>query len=216
LPSIVSMPHVVQFDRINTIYLSFHAWPSGLNFPNLHHLILTNNLNRLKSFSSFPPTIRSIQLIFHARMPHSVCDDWSVLRSLSSLPKLTSFHIAFHDMNTNLDEDSCQIIAETASMLAHFGIRFRRRSNALAFEPDYDNPINIIEPEAWYMFNVDPNLIADGNGNLDHRFAQFLRSVIDGYQKSIEEIRRRILSLSSHVEPEIVVEEGKCGLTVWC
>ncbi|CAF1550829.1 unnamed protein product, partial [Adineta ricciae] len=42
LPSIVSMPHVVQFDRINTIYLSFHAWPSGLNFPNLHHLILTN------------------------------------------------------------------------------------------------------------------------------------------------------------------------------
>ena len=153
--------------------------------------------------------------MFHARMPNSVCDDWSVLRSLSSLPKLTSLHIVFHDMNTNLDQDSCQIIAEAASMLIHFGISFRRRCNGLTFEPDYDNPPTIIEPYVWYMSNVDPSLVIGGNRNLDHGIAQFLKSVINSYQKSIDEIRHHILSLLSPEAVTIVVEEGEYGLTAW-
>ena len=29
LPSIISMPHVVQLDRIDTVHLWFHNWPRG-------------------------------------------------------------------------------------------------------------------------------------------------------------------------------------------
>ena len=49
------------------------------------------------------------------------------------------------------------------------------------------------------MFNVDRSLVIGDNSNLDHGIAQFLKSVINGYQKSIGEVRRRIASLSSHV-----------------
>ena len=45
------MPHVVQLDWINTVHLSFHDWPTGLNLQTLRHVILTNNLIALKNFS---------------------------------------------------------------------------------------------------------------------------------------------------------------------
>ena len=41
----------------------------GLNLPSLRHLTLTNNLVALKSFSSFPPSIHSIQILLCPRMP---------------------------------------------------------------------------------------------------------------------------------------------------
>ncbi|CAF2749440.1 unnamed protein product [Rotaria sp. Silwood2] len=70
LPSIISMPHVVQLDHINTVHLSFHDWPTGLNLLALRHVTLTNNLIALKNFSSFPPNIRSIQILLHANKPN--------------------------------------------------------------------------------------------------------------------------------------------------
>ncbi|CAF4957146.1 unnamed protein product [Rotaria sp. Silwood1] len=72
LLSIISMPHVVQLDHINTVHLSFHDWPTGLNLMALRHVILTNNLVALKNFSSFPSNIRSIQILFRANMPNFV------------------------------------------------------------------------------------------------------------------------------------------------
>ncbi|CAF3352631.1 unnamed protein product [Rotaria sp. Silwood1] len=66
------MPHVVQLDHINTVHLSFHDWPTGLNLMALRHVILTNNLVALKNFSSFPSNIRSIQILFRANMPNFV------------------------------------------------------------------------------------------------------------------------------------------------
>ncbi|UJR34898.1 hypothetical protein I4U23_027676 [Adineta vaga] len=147
-------------------------------------------------------------------MPNFVCTDWSVLPSLSSLSKLTSLRIIFHDMNISFDENICQIIAETASILVHFDICFRRQSDVIT-EPDDFNPPNVVEPFIWDMYNIEPDLVIGEDGNLGVGALRFQKSIIMNYQKSIEEIHRRIVSLSFCVKLLIVVEEGKCGLTVW-
>ena len=121
------MPHVIAFDRITTVHLTFHDWPRSLHLPSLRHVTLTNNLVALKDFSSFPTSIRSIQILFRPFLPNYLAINWSVLLSLSTLPMLTSLHIILHDMDTGLDSTACQIIAETAPMLAHFGISFRQQ-----------------------------------------------------------------------------------------
>ena len=180
------MPHVVRLDRIDTVHLSFHDWPIGLNLPNLRHVTLTNNLVALKTFSSFPTSIRSIEIQFHPYMPNFTSTNWSVLRSLSALPMLTSLHIAFDDITTGLDELSCQIIAETVPMLVHFGIYFRSQSGIPTSDDDEDD--------------ADLSL---------------LKSLFNMYRNSINEIHRRILCLSFHTKPMIVVEEEGYGLNVW-
>ncbi len=211
LPSIVSMPHVVQLDCINTVHLSFHDWPTSLNLQTLRHVILINNLIVLKNFSSFPTSIRSIQILLYPNMPNFVSSNWSVLRSLSALPMLTSFHIVLNDMNTGLDETSCQIITETVPMFVHFGICFRRQ-NGLS----HPNDVVSADMEAALLQELlieDPTLTIEDHDDADGEL--FLASVFDKYRMSIEEIHRRILCLPFHIEPLIVVEEEGCGLTVW-
>lgn len=127
--------------------------------------------------------------------------NWSVLRSLSALPMLTSLDIVLNDINTGLDQSSCQIIAEIVPMLVHFGIFFRRR-NGLS-HPDDGVPLT----------GIDPTLPIEEDGDPDSE--SFLESIFNEYQMSIEDIRRRILRLSLYAEPLIVVEEEGCGLTVW-
>ncbi|CAF2741016.1 unnamed protein product [Rotaria sp. Silwood2] len=225
LPSIISMPHVVQLDHINTVHLSFHDWPTGLNLLALRHVILTNNLVALKNFSSFPSNIRSIQILFRANMPNFVSSNWSTLRSLSALPMLTSLHIVINDMNTGLDDISCQIIAETVPMFVHFGIRFRRDSGM----PPRDSVDHCIEfdPALIDVANDFTSSIIDDEDNEDNEDEDyennededddlaFLESIFDVYRASIKELHRRILCLSFHMKPLIVIEEGGCGLTVW-
>ena len=214
LPSIISMPHVVQLDHIDTVHLSFHDWPTGLNLLALHHVTLTNNLVALKNFSSFPSNIRSIQILFHANMPNFVSSNWSTLRSLSALPMLTSLHIVINDMNTGLDDISCQIIAETVPIFVHFGICFRRDSGMPPGRGSFDHCIEF-DPALIDVANDFIRTIIDDEDNADDDLA-FLESIFDVYRTSIKELHRRILCLSLfHMKPLIVIEEGGCGLTVW-
>lgn len=203
------MPHIVQLDRIDTVHLSFHDWPTNLNLLALRHVTLTNNLIALKNFASFPTSIRSIQILLHANMPNFVSTNWCTLRSLSALPMLTSLHIVLNDMTTGLDDISCQIIAEILPMFVHFGICFRSKS--AKSRPEYsDHPVDF-NPTLFYPNGNGPDplyVIEDDDDSLSD-------SVFDDYQTSIEELRRRILHLPFHIIPLIVVEEEGCGLTVW-
>ena len=210
-PSILSMPHIVQLDRIHTVHLAFHDWPTGLDLPSLRHLTLTNNLISLKSFVSFPRGIRSIQIFLHPFMPHHVSSNWSVFRSLSVLPMLTSLHIVLNDISTGLDEHTCHIIAEAVPTLAHFGICFRRRMLP-------SNPNRVLSPADTgptiaELLAADPTLVIEEDDDVDS--PSFMQWVFEEYRVSIEEIHRRILCLSVHRKPLIVVEEEGCGLTVW-
>jgi hypothetical protein len=205
------MPHVVRLDHIDTVHLSFHDWPIGLNLLALRHVTLKNNLVALKNFSSFPTGIRSIQILLHANMPNFVASNWSTLRSLSALPMLTSLHIIINDMNTSLDDISCQTIAETAPMFVHFGIFFRRKSGKA--RPDCVDHCVLFDP-ALFDLHVD-DLTIPVIDDEDDEDISLLESIFDKYQTSIEELHRRILHLSFHMEPLIVVEEEGCGLTIW-
>jgi hypothetical protein len=205
------MPHVVQLDRIDTVHLSFHDWPTGLNLRTLRHVTLTNNLIALKNFPSFLTGIRSIQILLRGIMPNSVSSDWSMLRSISASPMLISLHIVLDNINTGLDETSCQIIAETSPMFVHFAICFRRQ-NGLS-PPDDIADSDEIEPDILQLVANDPIMNIEDDD--DNDTSAFLESVSDEYRTSIDEIRCRILRLPFHIEPLIVVEEGGCGLTVW-
>ncbi|CAF1415402.1 unnamed protein product [Rotaria sp. Silwood1] len=211
LPSIISMPHVVQLDHINTVHLSFHDWPTGLNLLALRHVTLTNNLIALKNFSSFPPNIRSIQILLHANKPNFDSSNWSILRSLSVLPMLTSLHIIMKDMNTGLDDISCQIIAETVPISVHFGICFRRSSgmpkpdsidHCIEFDPALVNLTN--DPTVPIIDDEDYD---NDEEDEDYEDLTFSESIFDIYRASIKELHTCILRLSSHMKPLIVVEE---------
>ena len=209
------MPHVIAFDRITTVHLAFHAWPRGLHLPSLRHVTLTNNLVALKDFSSFPTSIRSIQILFRPFLPNYLAVNWSVLRSLSTLPMLTSLHIILHDMDTGLDSTACQTIAETVPMLAHFGISFRQQRGLS--RPDYVPPTEEERAAEWQAeLLANPWLaqlpIEEGDDDDDR---PNLQELVDSYRMSIEEIRRGILDLPLDKEAVVVVEEGGCGLTAW-
>ncbi|CAF1374541.1 unnamed protein product [Rotaria sordida] len=214
LPSIISMPHVVQLNHVNTVHLSFHDWPTGLNLLALRHVTLINNLIALKNFSSFPLNIRSIQILLHANKPNFDSSNWSILRSLSALPMLTSLHIVMNDMNTGLDDISCQIIAETVPIFVHFGICFRRKSgipkpdsidHCIEFDPALINLTN--DPTVPIIDDEDDDDDEDYDDDEDDKDLTFLESIFDIYRASIKELHSRILCLSSHMKPLIVVEE---------
>ena len=210
------MPHVVHFDRVDTVHLLYHDWPIGLNLPFLRHLTLTNSLVALKSLSSFPPSIRSIQILLGPRMPNFILNNWSVLRSLSALSMLISLHIVLKDMETGLDEDTCQIIAETVPRFVHFGICFRNqrgRSHPDGVDHYVLNPAdlgfdlnNLTAADIDYMNNLIVEEYVDD---------RLLDSVFDMYHASIEELHRRILRLSLYRKPLIVVEDEGYGLDIW-
>ena len=209
------MPHVIAFHRITTLHLAFHAWPRGLHLPSLRHVTLTNNLVALKDFSSFPPSIRSIQILFRPFLPNYLAVNWSVLRSLSTLPMLTSLHIILHDVDTGLDSTACQIIAETVPMLAHFAISFRQQRGLSP--PGYVPRTEEERAAEWQAeLLANPWLahvpIGEDDEDVDR---PNLQGLVDSYRMSIEEIRRRVLDLPLAKEAVVVVEGGGCGLTAW-
>ncbi|CAF1613262.1 unnamed protein product [Adineta ricciae] len=73
-------------------------------------------------------------------------------------------------MNIHLDESSCQIIAETAAMLAHFDICFRRK---------------------------DPNLVVGAYDNLGRGVERFLKSIVSNYQTNSSSYLKLIISCKS-------------------
>jgi hypothetical protein len=118
-------------------------------------------------------------------------------------------HIVFDDINTGLDELSCQIIAETVPMLVHFGIYFRNRNGHCGCDC-----VNHCVERRPTHFDFDVN--DPTNPIIVHEEDMaLLNSLFSIYHGSIEEIHRRILRLSFHTKPLIVVEEGGYGLNVW-
>ncbi|CAF4541427.1 unnamed protein product [Rotaria socialis] len=201
-----------RLHHINAVHLSFHDWPTDLNLLALRHLTLINNLITLKNLSSFPSNIRSIQILLYSDKPNFSANNWSILRSLSTLSMLTSLHIVINDMNTGLDDISCQIIAETVPIFVHFGIYFRREHGLP--EPDSIGRCIEIDPVVVDLILNDPTLLVidDDEESVD---LTFLESIFDIYRASIKELHSRILRLSFPQKPLFVVEEGGCGLTVW-
>ncbi|CAF1060156.1 unnamed protein product [Rotaria sordida] len=116
-----------------------------------------------------------------------------------------------NDINTGLDDISCQIIAETVPIFVHFGICFRRKSGLP--KPDSIGHCIEFDPALVNLTN-DPIVPIIGDDEDDEDLT-FLESIYDIYQASIKELHSRILRLSFHMKPLIVVEEGGCGLTVW-
>jgi hypothetical protein len=207
------MPHVVEFDRIETVHLAYVDWPVGLHLPALRHVSLTNNLVALTSFSLFPPSIRSMQILLRAALPHSTSSSWSILRSLSTLPNLTSLSIILQDMDIDFDQSTCQNIAETVTNLVHFGIHFRHQHPLIA--PDDSDYLDEIDPQVLADPDLSSELYFDEDIDGDDYVMPLLIHLNEKYRMSIEEIRCRILRLPLHPEAHIAVEEEGCGMTVW-
>jgi hypothetical protein len=175
-PAMLSLPHVVQLDRIDTVHLAYYDWPSNLILTNLRHVTLTNNFISLKTFSSFPYTIRSIHIVLHDYLPGFESCNWSVLRSLSSLPMIKSLRILLNNMINILNDDTCKIIAETIPILVDFVICFRWKRGKRDAHVDF---------------------------------------VFNNHQVFIEKLHRRIVLLPLDRMPNILVENGGCGLMAW-
>ncbi|CAF2991462.1 unnamed protein product [Rotaria sp. Silwood2] len=104
-------------------------------------------------------------------------------------------------MNTGLDDISCQIIAETVPISVHFGICFRRSGGM----PKPDSIDHCIEFDPA-LVNLTNDPIIDDEDDEDFEDLTFSESIFDIYRASIKELHTRILRLSSHMKPLIVVE----------
>ena len=163
LSQCLMLSNCITFTQLTCRSAIVRDWPTDLNLSSVRHVTLTNNLVALKDFSSFPPSLRSIQIQIHPRMPNCVSSNWSILRSLSHLRMLTSLHIVFNDVNTGLDNITCRIMAETASILAHFGICFRR-SSGMSNSAGVD-PAVPVEPPTFLTHLIDD---PDNDINFDY------------------------------------------------
>lgn len=130
---IFSLPHIITFDRIETVHLSFYNEPIRLQLSMVRHVTLVNSIDCLNYSSSFPSSIRSIRILLFYNYPNYVSSNWPmVLHSLSTLPRLASFRIFMYDMPmSTLDDESCQLIAKMASLFIDFGFCFRCKFNEL-------------------------------------------------------------------------------------
>ena len=114
------------------------------------------------------------------------------------------------DVNTGLDELSCQIIAETVPMLVHFGIYFRSRTGHCGRAC-----VNHCVQPSPTVFNLDANDPTNPIIQFEHIDTALLDSLFSMYHGSIEELHHRISRLSFHTKPLIFVEEEGYGLNVW-
>jgi hypothetical protein len=125
---ICSLPRVVLFDFIETVHLSYYNQPIRIYLSALRNITLVNSVNCLNNHSLFPPTIRSIRILLFHSYPNYMPPDWPVvLHSLSTFPQLSSLRFFMYDLPKTIDDRSCEIIAERASLFVDFGICFRRK-----------------------------------------------------------------------------------------
>ncbi|UJR13321.1 hypothetical protein I4U23_000339 [Adineta vaga] len=145
---------------------------TSIDLPNVSHLNLIDSLDSLHC-NLFSLNIRSVQIILHYECLCFAPVDWTTLRALSTLPLLKSFRILLYDMRIPPDDTSCQIIAETASMLSNFSFFFR------------------------HMYNT-------------HKYDMY--STYKKHWLFIKQLKKRLLDLSSNVEPYVCEENDGCGL----
>ncbi len=134
LPSSVAfLPHIMSSNQIVELHLLGCNRQISLNLPSLSRLILIDSLDSLNSCTLLT-NIQSIQIILHHQYLCFGNDDWTILRTLSTLPRLISLRVVLYDMRVPPDDASCQIIAETAPIVSDFAFCFRRDN----YEIDYD------------------------------------------------------------------------------
>jgi hypothetical protein len=134
LPSFVAvLPYIMSSNEIVELHLLGCDRNVSLNFPFVSRLILTDSLDSLNNCTLLT-NIQSIQITLHYRCLRFGNDDWTVLRTLSTLPRLKSLRILLYDMRVPPNDTTCQIIAEIAPIVTDFGFCFRRFSSLI----DYD------------------------------------------------------------------------------
>jgi len=55
--------------------------------------------------------------------------NWNLLRTFSALPLFESLHVVVYDIPFRLEDQTCQIIAESVLMLTNFVFCFRRNKD---------------------------------------------------------------------------------------
>jgi hypothetical protein len=134
VPSLAAfLPCIMSSNQIVEVHLLGCDRKVSLNVPFMSRLILTDSLDSLNNFTH-STNIQSIQIILHYRCLRFGNDDWTVLRTLSTLPRLKSLRLLLYDMRDPPNDTSCQIIAETALIVTDFAFCFRRLSGQI----DYD------------------------------------------------------------------------------
>lgn len=106
-----------------------------LNFASLSRLILTDSLDSLVSCTHLI-NIQSIQIILHYECLRFGNDNWTVLCTLSTLPRLISLRVLLYEMRVPPDDASCQIIAETVPIVSDFSFCFRRLNGQIDYDID--------------------------------------------------------------------------------
>jgi hypothetical protein len=136
LPSFVTfLPHIISSNQIVELHLFRCDRQISVNLPTVSRLTLINSLDSLNSCTHLTNT-QSIQIILDHQYFYLGNDDWTVLRTLSTLPRLISLRIVLYDMRDSPNDTSCQIIAETAPIVSDFGFCFRRFSGGMGYDMD--------------------------------------------------------------------------------
>ncbi len=147
IPSLTtSFPHVMPSNQVVELHLSRCDEQMSVKLPTFDHLIITDSLDSLNS-CLFSRNIRSIQITLNQEHLHFVRNSWADLPTLSTLPFLKSLRILLYGMNIPPNDTSCQIIAETASIVFDFCFCFRRKDyqNAYNFQPAHTKQILFIK-----------------------------------------------------------------------
>lgn len=133
LPSLLSLPHVVLFDRIEMLHLSFYTTPLYIDLSRLRHLTLLNSINYLNYSPSFPPTLRSVRILLFYGCPNDILPNWPmVFFSLSTLHQLNSLRIFIYDSPKIVDDECCQMMAKMAPLLKDFNFCYRGRGGSIS------------------------------------------------------------------------------------
>jgi hypothetical protein len=136
LPSFAAfLPHIISSNQIVELHLFRCDRQSSVNLPSVSRLILTDSLDSLNG-CRYLTNLQSIQIILHYRSHRFGNDDWTVLRTISTLPRLFSLRVLLYNMRIPLDDTTCQIIAETAPIVSDFSFCFRRLNEAIDYDVD--------------------------------------------------------------------------------
>lgn len=150
-----SFPHIMSSNQVVELYLLRCDRQISINLPTFDHLILTDSLDSLNS-CLFSRNIRSIQIILNHEYLYLARNDWNDLPTLSTtLPYLKSLRILLYGMDIPPNDNSCQIIAETASTVSDFCFCFRRR----VYQNRYNSEWTYIS-QSVFIIQLRDNILA--------------------------------------------------------
>ena len=134
-------------ENIEALHLFCCDGDIDLKLPSLRHLNVISSLDALHRCSSISMNIQSIIIVMDQEHGPYATGNWTVLRSLRSLPRLRSWRVLLYGMHMSADDPSCQIIAETAVSFTDFAFSLRRHasSNALDDESTFRRCYSVID-----------------------------------------------------------------------